>query len=153
MIQIYARHSGRESSHVNLNRNWVFGQKTNSEPKEANFSSFVVVLLDHVGLEPELSWMPYGTVLHLLMLKSVESSWSDSLNMRFSALWPWAFCSWWLLLLPLPVPPGIGSQCPPCSWRTNYFDSTPLSPQACPSGAQEWISEENKRSTSGMDYT
>lgn len=46
MIQVYGRHSGRESSRVNLNRKHVFDQKTNSDPKEPNISSFVVVLFD-----------------------------------------------------------------------------------------------------------
>lgn len=35
-------------------------------------------------------------------------------------------------LLQVPLPPGISSQCPPCSWRTHYFASTPLE-------GPEWI--------------
>lgn len=121
MIQVYGRHSGRESSHVNLNKRQVFDQKTNSDPKEPNITSFVVVLL-----VPCL----FGTRAVL------DTIWHTSANLRRALeliVWTWGVLPFGHghsaagdLPLPLPLPPGIRTQCPLCSWRTNYFDSTPL---------------------------
>lgn len=92
MVQIHARHSGRESCHVNLaETEYLMWRQIATQRSQTSPLLLLLFSLTHVGLEPELSWSPLGTVLHLLMLTSIESSWSDSLNMRYCATGDFSF--------------------------------------------------------------